>query len=365
MNPPVAPELEPAPELRVVVAAGGTAGHVIPALAIAEQFRRARSSVTFVGGDRAEAELVPTAGFDFEQLRIEGASRTNPLKALRAIWRAAVATGKSVRLIGRLRPDVVIGGGGYAALPVGVAAVLRRTPLVLTEADSHLGVTNRLLARFAKRVCLAFPIEGREGQKYVVTGRPIPAHAATRSEAREAFEVSADRPCVVVFGGSLGARSINLASPVALADTDCDVIHLTGRRDFESVKAPRPGYQVFELLSPERFALVLAAADLAIARAGGSVFELSAAGLPMVLVPYPYASGDHQAQNAAVLEACGAAQVIKDQELGPEQLARTVSSLLANRSELAEMANASRGFAKPNAAYDVAELAVKVARGAS
>ena len=148
-----------------LIAAGGTAGHVVPALAVADALRTDGARVIFVGGDRAEADLVPRAGYEFQQLSLEGLDRRNPLRALRAIAKSFAATVAAWKLIGRLRPAAVLGGGGYVAGPVGAAAVLRRVPLVLTEADSHFGLTNRLLARFARRVCLAFPIEGLSGAR--------------------------------------------------------------------------------------------------------------------------------------------------------------------------------------------------------
>src|SRR3954466_2751721 len=168
----------------VVIAAGGTAGHVVPALAVADALRAEGADVHFVGGQRTERELVPQAGYPIDVVVVEGLSRTNPLKAARAVVKAARAFVDSVRLLRRLRPDAVMGGGGYVAGPVGLAAVLLRIPLVLTEADSHLGLSNRLLAPFARRVCLAFPIEGRTGERYLAPARPAPAPAPDLRAAR-------------------------------------------------------------------------------------------------------------------------------------------------------------------------------------
>src|SRR4051812_4745557 len=159
---------------RVVIAAGGTAGHVVPALAVAEALRARGAEVAFVGGERAEAELVPAAGYRFERLRVAGLDRRNPLRAVRAAGLAAAAVSRVRRFLKGERAGVVIGGGGYASGPAGLAAVSLRIPLLLTEADSHLGIANRMLAPFAGRVCLAFPIDGRDGDRYMVTGRPVP-----------------------------------------------------------------------------------------------------------------------------------------------------------------------------------------------
>src|SRR5437660_180496 len=200
--------------MRIAIAAGGTAGHVVPALAIAGALRARGAEVEFLGGERAEAELVPAAGYPVHRLAVAGLDRRNPLRAARAAALSAAATARARRILRRMGADAVIGGGGYVAGPVGLAAVTLRTPLFLTEADSHLGVANRLLARFARRVFLAFPIEGRSGGRYAVTGRPVPAGTgkADRDEARRRLGLPADGTCVLVFGGSIGARRLNEAA---------------------------------------------------------------------------------------------------------------------------------------------------------
>src|SRR4051795_287176 len=203
----------------IVIAAGGTAGHVVPALAVAGALRDEGARVVFVGGERAERTLVPEAGYELRPIAVQGLSPTNPLKAARAAAQAGGAVGAVRRILRDVRPDAVMGGGGYVAGPVGLAAVARRTPLVLTEADSHLGLSNRLLARFARRVCLAFPIAGRTGDRYLVTGRPVPPPVQDRAAGPPAFGLGVTDTCVLVFGGSLGARSINEAAVDALRDT--------------------------------------------------------------------------------------------------------------------------------------------------
>src|SRR4051794_39156288 len=172
---------------RIVIAAGGTAGHVVPAIAIADALQAEGAEVSFVGGERAEAELVPAAGYPLDTIAVEGISRSNPLKAARALLKAAAALGAARRILRTRRPDAVLGGGGYVAGPVGLAAALARIPIVLAEADSHLGLTNRALAPRARRVCLAFPLEGRDGDRYRVTGRPVPPTQTDRAGARAQF----------------------------------------------------------------------------------------------------------------------------------------------------------------------------------
>jgi len=261
----------------------------------------------------------------------------------------------------------VLGGGGYVAGPVGLAARTLRLPLVLTEADSHLGVSNRMLAPFAERVCLAFPIEGRTGRKWLVTGRPVPSgtEGGDRVGARKRLGIPPDGPCLLVFGGSLGARRLNDAAIDAFgAAAPCAVLHASGRRDFDVLQArlislgSPSHYRLFPYVEP--FADALAAADLAAARAGGSVFELAAAGLPSILVPYPHATGNHQDANARFMEQAGAAVVIPDAELDGPRLAREVGGLLAAAPRMAAMASAARDVAKPDAAEVVAREVLRL-----
>jgi UDP-N-acetylglucosamine--N-acetylmuramyl-(pentapeptide) pyrophosphoryl-undecaprenol N-acetylglucosamine transferase len=346
--------------MKIVIAAGGTAGHVVPAIAVADALRAEGADVVFVGGERAEAELVPAAGYDLEPIRVEGISRSNPLKAARAVGKAAGALGAANRILKRHRPDAVLGGGGYVSGPVGLAAVGRRIPLVLTEADSHLGLTNRALAGRAHRVCLAFPIAGREGDRYRLTGRPVPETYTERDAARAAFGIARDELCVLVFGGSLGARSINQAALEAFSQAPFHVLHAAGRRDFASLRSPGPHYDLREYIAP--FGPALAAADLTVARSGGSVFELAQYGLPAVLIPYPHASADHQTTNAQWMTDAGAAIVIPDAELTPERLALAVGELVSDRTRLSAMAAASRALARPEAARDIAHEVLDAAR---
>jgi UDP-N-acetylglucosamine--N-acetylmuramyl-(pentapeptide) pyrophosphoryl-undecaprenol N-acetylglucosamine transferase len=333
-----------------VIAAGGTAGHVVPALAIADALRAEGADVVFAGGERAEAQLVPAAGYPLEALKVEGISRSNPLKAARAVFRAGAALKTARHIVDGV--DAVLGGGGYVAGPVGLAALTRRIPVVLTEADSHLGLTNRLLAPRARRVCLAFPMPGRDGDRYLVTGRPVPPTVDDRAAARGEFGIPPEATCVLIFGGSLGARSINLAAVEAFADTAFHVLHVPGARDFAELQAPGEHYHLREYVSP--FGQALVTADLAVARAGGSVFELAQYGLPAILIPYPHASGDHQTGNARWMAEAGAATILPDAELSPQRLRAEVDALLGDPERLAGMAAASRRLARPDAAAVVA-----------
>jgi UDP-N-acetylglucosamine--N-acetylmuramyl-(pentapeptide) pyrophosphoryl-undecaprenol N-acetylglucosamine transferase len=333
----------------------------VPALAVADALRADGADVVFVGGERAEAQLVPAAGYRFHAIQVTGIDRRNPLKAARAMLLAALALPRALALLRRLRPDAVIGGGGYVAGPVGLAAALLRIPLVLTEADSHLGMANRLLAPLAKRVFLSFPLAGREAPRYEVSGRPVPPGTgkADRAAARSRFGIPEDEQCLLVFGGSLGARTLNDAAIDAFgAAAPCAVLHASGRRDYDSLRArldalgSPPHYHLHPYIEP--FADALAAADLVAARAGGSVLELAAAGLPSVLVPYPHATADHQTSNARWMEQAGAAVVVPDSELDGPRLAREVAALIGSPARLRAMAAAAEALAKPDAAETIA-----------
>ena len=352
-----------------MIAAGGTAGHVVPALAVAEALRDRGAEVEFVGGERAEAELVPAAGYPFHRVRVRGIDRRNPLKAAYALVLALRATGRARRLLRASGADVVLGGGGYVAGPVGLAARSLRVPLALTEADSHLGVANRLLAPLAKRVFLSFPIAGRDGRRYELTGRPVPSRtgAIEKAGARRHFELPEDQPCVLVFGGSLGARRLNEAALEAFGPAaPCSILHVCGRRDHAELRrrldvlGSPPHYRLLPYVEP--FAEAIAAADLAVARAGGSVLELAAAGLPAVLVPYPHATADHQTANARFMEEAGAAVVVPDSELDGPRLARETGTLLGAPQRLAAMSNAARAVARPDAAERIAAALLELAR---
>ena len=347
---------------RIVIGAGGTAGHVVPALAVADALRAGGAEVAFIGGERAEQALVPEAGYELHTLRVEPLARRNPRRAAHAMAVDAAAVRAARRLIRDLKPAAALGAGGYVAGPVGLAAATSRVPLVLMESDSHLGLTNRLLAPVARKVCLAFPIEGRDGERYRLTGRPVPHPANDRTAARARFAIADGEACVLVFGGSQGARSINHAAVEAFAGARFHVLHAAGARDLPDLESPGPHYDLRGYIS--EFGEALLASDLVVARSGGSVWEVAAHGRPMVLVPYPFATADHQTENARYMERAGAAVIIPDAELTGPRLAQEVGGLLADRGRLAAMARASAELARPEAAAEIA-AEVLAAAGAS
>jgi UDP-N-acetylglucosamine--N-acetylmuramyl-(pentapeptide) pyrophosphoryl-undecaprenol N-acetylglucosamine transferase len=341
-------------------------------MAVADELRASGVEVFFLGTrERIEADLVPAAGYEIDFLKVRGIDRGSRMRGAVAGVEALGAVGTALRVLWRRRPDVVMGGGGFVAGPAGLAAVLGRIPLVLTEADSHLGLANRLLAGRARRVCLAFPIAGREGERYPVTGRPVPAAvlAADRGKARKRFGIAPDARCLLVMGGSQGARSINHCAIEALAERDgrdFDVVHVSGQRDFTSLEerlAAAAHNERYNLLAYEPdLGDSLAACDLVLGRSGGSIFELTATGRPAVLVPYPHAAAGHQESNAAWMAGAGAATVVRDEDLNAERLAAEIGGLIHDNERLAAMAAASAVLARPDAARLIADQVLGAVR---
>jgi UDP-N-acetylglucosamine--N-acetylmuramyl-(pentapeptide) pyrophosphoryl-undecaprenol N-acetylglucosamine transferase len=320
-------------------------------------------TVTFAGSrDRVESQLVPEAGFELDTFAVSGFPRRLGLGLLRAVWQAARAPFACLRILSRRRPDVVLGAGGYVAGPMVLAARLRGVPTALTEADAHLGLANRLATPFARRVFLAYEIDGRDGSKYRVVGRPIPAAhlGAERAHARERFGLPQDRPVLAIFGGLAGAQALNEFAVQAFGDRGPAVLHVSGARDYEALRRRVSRADYVLLASTDHFGAALAAADLAISRAGGTVWELAAAGTPAVLVPYPYATADHQTLNARHFEAGGGALVVDQSEL--ERVPALVEKLLDDSERLARMSDAIRALARPSAAAVVADELVDLAK---
>jgi len=352
-----------------VIAAGGTAGHVKPAMAVAAALRAEGAHVTFIGTGRGAGHgLVGAAGYEEDVLPMRGLARSLSPANLRTLWLTLAAVPRAMAILRRRRAQAVMGGGGYLAGPVAVAARILRIPVVLTEADSHLGLANRLAAPLARRVALAFPIPGRDEPRFTVTGRPVGPDitGASRDAGRAALDIPADAVCVLVAGGSQGARSINTAVATAYRDgPPFTLVHLAGARNLDDVRAilggdPPDGYRLLGYL--DGFGDAVAAADLVVSRAGGSVFELAAIGRPSILVPYPHATGDHQTGNARWLEQAGAAVLVPDAECTAERLSALIADLLADPDRLRAMGNAAREVARPDAAQRIAAMLIEMAR---
>jgi UDP-N-acetylglucosamine--N-acetylmuramyl-(pentapeptide) pyrophosphoryl-undecaprenol N-acetylglucosamine transferase len=318
--------------------------------------------VSFAGSpDRVEARLVPEAGYEFDAFRSSGLPRHVGVALVAALATAAGAPAACLRILRRRRPNVVLGAGGYVSGPMVLAAALQRTPAALLEADAHLGLANRLAAPFAKRVFLAAPVAGHDGAKYRVTGRPAPqrSQAVPAAEARRAFELPAEGAVLLVLGGSQGALRLNELAVERWGAAGPAVLHVSGERDYDAPRdrISRPDYRLLPFT--EKIGAAYGAADLALARAGGSVWELAAAGLPAVLVPYPHATADHQTKNARLLEAAGGAVVVPDAEL--ERVPALVEELLADGPRRERMSRAMLAIASPRAAAEIAEELVALA----
>jgi UDP-N-acetylglucosamine--N-acetylmuramyl-(pentapeptide) pyrophosphoryl-undecaprenol N-acetylglucosamine transferase len=347
-----------------VIAAGGTAGHVLPALAVAEVLKARGVFVTFAGTpDHVEAQLVPDAGYELDLFRVSGFPRKPTPALARSLYRATVSPHACRAILRKRRCDVVFGGGGYVAGPMVFAAGSMRIPAALSEADAHLGLANRMAVRFARRVYLAYPLEGLAEPKFRVVGRPIPerARAIPKEEAREIFELPSDGPVLLVAGALAGARSINEMAIEAFGEVGPTVLHISGERDYWSLKSrvKRAGYRLIP--STDRIGAAYSACDLVVARAGSSVWEVAAAGKPAILVPYPFATGDHQAKNAEYFVHAGGAVMIRDLEL--DDVPDHVRSLLDDPASLERMGHAMLRAAKPDAAEEIAEGLIELARG--
>ena len=320
--------------------------------------------MTFAGSPgRAEARLVPEAGFELDTFRVSGLPRRPGVAQARALLRALAAPAACDRILARRKPDAVLGAGSYVAGPMVVAAARRRIPTALTEADAHLGLANRLAAPFARKIFLSFPIPGHEPPKYVVTGRPLPANARPkpRAEARAELGLPAEGPVLLVAGARAGARALNEFAVETFGAAGPAVLHVSGERDYDALRprVSRPDYVLLPVL--DGLGAAYGAADLALMRSGSTVWELAAAGLPAVLVPYPFATGDHQAKNARYFQAAGGAILVPETELG--SVPALVRSLLDDPRRLAQISEAMKRAARPDAAEEIAEELIALARG--
>ena len=320
--------------------------------------------MTFAGSpERAEALLVPEAGYELDTFRVSGLPRQPGPAQARALLRAVAAPAACDRILARRKPDVVLGAGGYVAGPMVLAAARRRIPAALTEADAHLGLANRLAAPFARRVFLAFPIPGREPPKYEVVGRPLPATARPlpREEARAQLGLPVEGPVLLVAGARAGARSLNEFVVDTFGAVGPAVLHVSGERDYAALgpRVSRPDYVLVPVL--DGLGAAYGAADLALMRSGSTVWELAAAGLPAILVPYPLATGDHQTKNARYFQTAGGAILVPESDLG--RVPEIVRSVLGDPRRLEEMRAAMLRVAKPDAAEKIAEELIALARG--
>lgn len=362
----------------VLLAGGGTAGHVLPGLAIAQALEERGhdpSSIRFVGSERGlERNLVPHAGFDVTLLPGRGIQRRFTLANIGAIWGLLRAVVKGVGLVRRLRPSVVVVLGGYASVACTIGAVLWRVPIIVVEQNARAGAASRLAGRFAK--VSAVPFAETDLPRAVLTGNPVrPEILAVdrergRARARGDLGIDRNRVLVAVVTGSLGSRRVNeavLAAAAAWADrSDLAIHHVVGSRDWDDVQRRLPstrGLQYRAVRYEDRMATVLAAADLVVGRAGGTtVAELAEVGVAGLLVPLPGSPRDHQTANAAALVRVGGAILVPDPELDGRRLVAEIAPLVDDPQRLVAMGDAARILAHPDAAERVADLVERHAR---
>ncbi len=367
--------------VRVVIAGGGTGGHLFPGLAVAEQLTARGAKVTFVGTARGiEAKVVPQSGYPLDLIDVAGLKRQGLVPTLRSLFKLPVALFQTIGLLRRLQPQVVVGVGGYASGPVVLLASLLRIPTVVLEQNSVPGVTNRILSRFARVVFTAFPHASRyfPRRKVSLLGNPV----------RQSIAASAQDPAertgpvrLLVLGGSLGAKAVNalvvdalteLAKqpPPALSPLEDHILvhHQTGATDLaatEALYSQKP--QLAKLVRIEPFISDMASAyrdcDLMIGRAGATtIAELTTIGRPAVLIPFPFAADDHQTHNARYLVENGAARLLQQKDTTPQLLASTLAELVQDRTVLAAMAAASRKLGKPEASQRIADEILRLAK---
>jgi UDP-N-acetylglucosamine--N-acetylmuramyl-(pentapeptide) pyrophosphoryl-undecaprenol N-acetylglucosamine transferase len=346
--------------------AGGTGGHVFPALAVANALRERGVAVVWLGVPGSmESRLVPTQGFPIEWVRVGGIRGKGAKAWLRAPWVLLKAVAQAMGVLRRIRPRSVLGAGGYVSGPGGIAAWLLRVPLLIHEQNAIAGMTNRWLARIAGQVLEAFPGSFAVKVHARAIGNPVRADIADLPAPQTRFAGREGRSRLLVFGGSQGALRLNAMVPQALAriapQIRPQVRHQTGERGLDSARAAYAEARVEADVLPfiDDMAAAYGWADLAVCRAGAmTIAELQAAGLGAVLVPLPAATDDHQTKNAEVMVKCGAARLIPERDLTPEQLGDAIAELIADRTRLLKMAEAARGSRVIDAAYRLADLCI-------
>jgi len=355
----------------VVIAAGGTGGHVIPALAVADKLREKDIPVVWLGTKNGlEARLVPAAGVDIRWISVAGLRGKNLIQTLIGPLKLLRSCVESLSLIYRLKPRAVLGMGGFVSGPVGLAALLLRKPLILHEQNAVAGMTNRWLSGLATRVFAAWPGAFANQPGELVVGNPISQgieQFAVSGQPRQFSEQNAPLR-ILIIGGSRGARALNEIVPAAIAELAVDVIvhHQAGLQDGDAVRnrykeVSNATYEVTAFI--DDMADAYSKADVVICRSGAmTVTELSALGIPSILVPFPHAVDDHQTKNAEHLSTVGAAILLSQESMSSESLASTLRPMVLDRTVLHNMSRAARGCFVPAAAAQVANALLEVSK---
>ncbi len=358
-----------ATHLRVMIAGGGTGGHVYPGIAIAREIRKRHpeAEVLFVGTERGlENKIVPAEGFALGKIRVSGLKGIRGRSQLKSLWEIPRSLWDSGRIIWNFNPSVVVGVGGYSSGPPVLVAAILRIPTLLQEQNVHPGMTNRLLSRFARKVAVGFgECEKYFGKKTVITGNPVRS-AFSKIRAKS----NSEKFVILIFGGSQGAQAINTAVREALEKLRLNLfglefIHQTGERDYEAtLEAYRKSGAVADVRPffkdiPDQFAK----ADLLICRSGATTLaEIAVAGKAALLVPFPLATDNHQQKNAESLVQAGAAEMILQKNLNGEVLAARIQYYLQNREELRHMGQRSRGLGRSDSTERIVDLIEELAR---
>ncbi len=355
----------------VIIAAGGTGGHVIPALAVAAQLKLRDVPVIWLGTQTGlEARLVPAHGIDIHWISVAGLRGKNLLQTALAPFKLLRSCVQSVQLVRRMKPSAVLGMGGFVSGPVGIAALLLRKPLVLHEQNAVAGMTNHCLSGMASRVFAAWPNAfSKKGVSEQVVGNPVNAEMALMATDKHSIGLDAKQPLrILIVGGSRGAQVLNEVVPAAIAQlsVSVQVHHQAGMRDGEIV---RKRYETASAATSivtdfiDDMAAAYRCADLIVCRSGAmTVTEISALGLPSILVPFPHAVDDHQTRNADQLVRAGAAILIAQSAFTADALSQQIEALAADRDQLALMSVAAQSCFVPRAAEVVADALIEVAR---
>ena len=363
--------------MKVIIAGGGTGGHLFPGLALAEEFRRRdnNTEVVFVGTEHGiEARIIPREGYPIKFLRAEGIVGISFLKKLRASAKMVLSVIDSYRILKSVTPDIVIGVGGYASGALVLIAGMKSIPTMIHEQNSVPGLTNKMLGLIVRRICVTYheSLSSFPMGRTFLTGNPIRSNIlkGDRDAAFRLFSLDRDLFTIFIFGGSSGARSINRVMVEALNHlTDLkdrvQFLHQTGEKDYEGIREAYRKTGVRGTVAPfiYQMAEAYAASDVVISRAGATTLaELTALGKPAILIPYPFAAGRHQEFNAMKLREMGAAYMVPDNEMKGETLAKAIRELYENEAARSEMAKASRGLGRPDACGRIVDIALSLAK---
>ena len=348
--------------IKVMFAGGKTGGHIFPAIAMATEFKKrySQGKVVFVGTKGGmEERIVPHYGFRLSLIQTKGLSRRSYISNLLLPFHLFKGFYQAQRILYQERPNLVVGTGGYVSFPAVMLACLKNIPTMIQEQNSYPGISTRILARFADRVCLSYSESLRyfpAGRKYKVTGNPIRENLIRKekSAALAEFGLAADKKTIFVFGGSQGSHVLNqtFLHCLDLLKPDWQILWQTGERDFQEIARKVKEKKITATVHPfiQEMGAAYAASDLVISRAGAlTLAEITACGKPSILIPFPFATADHQRHNAEALQRKGAAKMILEKNLTAERLAGEVSSLLADESALKHMAEESAKMGKPQA----------------